>query len=130
MEEQINEMFIQIAKLPLLMQSVSRFENCVQTLSQTVPYMMQKSQILNKLSAASQPALPPWKRMQRLSPVVPARQALGIYLDMVVVPQPLGPLGPMALGLLTTTGTQDEDLIPFPAQRMNTHEVPFCYAFH
>ena len=36
MEEKINEMFIQIAKLPLLMQSVSRFENCVQTLSQTV----------------------------------------------------------------------------------------------
>ena len=36
MEEKINEMFVQIAKLPLLMQSISRFENCVQTLSQTV----------------------------------------------------------------------------------------------
>ena len=32
----IIEMFIQITKLPLLMQSVSRFENCVQTLSLTV----------------------------------------------------------------------------------------------
>ena len=36
MEETINEMFAQIAKLPLLLQSVSRFENCVQTLSHTV----------------------------------------------------------------------------------------------
>ena len=36
MEEKINEMFVQVAKLPLLIQSVSRFENCVQTLSQTV----------------------------------------------------------------------------------------------
>ena len=36
MEEKINEMFVQIAKLPLLMQRKSRFESCVQTLSQTV----------------------------------------------------------------------------------------------
>ena len=36
MEEKINEIFTQIEKLPLLMQSVSRFENCVQTLLQTV----------------------------------------------------------------------------------------------
>ena len=36
MEEKINEMFIQIAKLPLFMQSISRFESCVQTLHQTM----------------------------------------------------------------------------------------------
>ena len=36
MEEKINEMFVQIAKLPLLMPSVSRFEKCVHTLSDTV----------------------------------------------------------------------------------------------
>ena len=35
-EEKINEMFVQVAKLLLLVQSVSRFENCVQTLSQTL----------------------------------------------------------------------------------------------
>ena len=29
-----------------------------------------------------------------------------------------------------TTGTQDVDLIPFPAQRMNVREVPFCFDFH
>ena len=33
----VEEKIIQISQLPLLMQSVSRFENCVQTLSQTVP---------------------------------------------------------------------------------------------
>ena len=37
MEEKINEMFVQVAKLPLLIQSVSRLENCVQTVSHTVP---------------------------------------------------------------------------------------------
>ena len=36
MEEKINELFVQVAKLPLLIQSASRFENCVQTFSQTV----------------------------------------------------------------------------------------------
>ena len=36
MEKKINDMFVQIAKLPLLMQRKSRFENCVQTLSHTV----------------------------------------------------------------------------------------------
>ena len=66
MEEKINEMFVQIAKLPLLMQSVSRFGNCVQTLSQT----------------ALQPVVPHWKRMQRPSPVDPTRQDLGIYSDI------------------------------------------------
>ena len=42
MEEKINEIFVQLAKLPLLMQSVPRFENCVQTLSHTVARMMRK----------------------------------------------------------------------------------------
>ena len=36
MEEKMNDMFLQIAKLPLLMHSISTFENCVQTLSQIV----------------------------------------------------------------------------------------------
>ena len=36
MEEKINEMFVQVAKLPLLIQGVSRFANCFRTLSQTV----------------------------------------------------------------------------------------------
>ena len=36
----------------------------------------------------------------------------------------------MAWGRPTTTGTEDVDLILFPAQRMNMHEVPFCFDFH
>ena len=35
-EEKINEMFVQLAKLQLLIQNVARFEDFVQTLSQTV----------------------------------------------------------------------------------------------
>ena len=49
---------------------------------------------------------------------------------MVIAPQPLGPSGSMDRGLQTTTGTQDVDSIPFPSQRMNMHEVPFCFDFH
>ena len=47
--------------------------------------------------------------------------------DMVTAPQPLGLPGPMAQGHLTTMETRDVDLIPFPTQRMNTHEVPSYY---
>ena len=92
------------------------------------PRMMQKSQIWNELLAASQPVFPPCKRMQLPPQAVPARQALGIYLDIVMAPQPLGPSGPMARGLLTTTGTQDVDLIPFLVQRTNMREVLFCFS--
>ena len=65
--------------------------------------------------------------MQRPSPVVPTRRALGTYLDRVMAPQPLGPVGPMALGLPTTTGTQDVDLILSQALKMNMREVPSYY---
>ena len=54
-----------------------------------------------------------------------ARQALGNYLDIMMAPQPLGPSGPMAQSLLTTTRTQDAQSISFPRQIMNMHEVPF-----
>ena len=86
--------------------------------------MVQNSRILSKSLAALQPMLPYWKRMQRPSPVVPARQDLGTYLDIVVAPQPLGPSGPMAQGHLTMTETQDVDLIRSQAPKTNMHEVP------
>ena len=94
------------------------------------PPLRLRLQVLSKLLTALQPVLPQWKRMQRPSPVVPARQALGIYWDIVMAPQPHSPSGPMVRGLLTTTGTQDVDLILFPLQRMNMHEVPSCFDFH
>ena len=114
MEEKINEMFIQVAKLPLLMQSISRFESCVQTLSQTVASYDAKitniEQIVGSLAA----------QVTTLETVSSGHSA----------PQPLSPSGPMARGLRMTTGTQNVDLILFPAQRMNMHEVPFCFDFH
>ena len=90
MEEKINEMSVQIA-LPLLMQSLSKFENCVQTLSQTVASYDAK---ITNIEQILQPVSPYRKRLQRQPPVVPARQALGIYLGMVMAPQPQGSHGP------------------------------------
>ena len=84
---------------------------------------------LQKMSALSLHAYATLKQMQLPPPAAPVRQALGTYLDKVMGPQPTGPLGPTTWGLLTTTGTQDADLILFQAQRMNMHEVPFCHIF-
>ena len=94
------------------------------------PLVLQKLQMLNKLLAASQSELlhlklfqPPTpslfvcansKQVQPLASAAPTRHALGIYFDIVMAPHALGPTGPMARGLLTTTGTQDVGLIPFP----------------
>ena len=52
------------------------------------PRAPQRFQVLNKLLAASQPALPPWKQVQLMIKADPGRQDLGM------APQPLGPLGP------------------------------------
>ena len=68
--------------------------------------------------------------MQRPPQAAQAQQAFGIYLDTVMAPRPLGLLGPMAQGLLTTTGTQDADLILSQALKMNMHEVPFYCSYH
>ena len=45
------------------------------------------------LSAASQPTLPPWKQVQLPPQAVPARQALGMYLDRASVSTATGSLG-------------------------------------
>ena len=76
MEEKISEMFVQVAKLPQLMQSVSRFENCVQTLSQTVashdakitniePYYRigKECNVLLPVDPARQDSRVPWPRV-------------------------------------------------------------------
>ena len=51
------------------------------------------SQKWNKTSAPSRHAYARLEQAQLLPPVVPARQALGIHLDIVMAPRPLG--GPM-----------------------------------
>ena len=81
--EKINEIFTQIAKFHYS----CRVNPGSKIVSRRSPrqwlHILQKSQILNKSSAAFQPVLPHWKRMQLLSPVVPARQDLGTFLYMV-----------------------------------------------
>ena len=127
MEEKINEMFVQVAKLPLLIQSVSGSKIASKRFPRQWPRMMRKSRILNKWLAALQPVLPHWKRMQRPYPVDPAWQDLGIYSDIAMAPPPLGRSGPMAQGHLMTIEIQDEDLTRSQAPKMNSREVPFYY---
>ena len=121
-------MFVQSAKLPQLMQSISRFENCVQTLSQTVASYDAKitffEQIVSSL-AARVTALE-----TNATSVVPARQDLGTNLDMVTAPQPLGPSGPMAQGHLMTIEVRGVGLILSQALKMNMHGVPSYYDSH
>ena len=83
--------------------------------------------MLNKLLGALWLASLPWKRMQLLVPVALIQQDLGICLDRVPAPQPLGLSGPMALDHLMTTGRQDADLILPQAVLMNMREVPSYY---
>ena len=45
--------------------------------------------------------------------MVLARQDLGIYLDIVMAPQPRGPSGPMAQDRLTITETQDAQYVSY-----------------
>ena len=87
------------------------------------------SATLQKMSALSLHAYARLRQTQLPALAAPDRQDLGIYLDKVMAPQPLSPSGPMARGLLTTTGTHDVDLIPSPAQRMIMHEVAVLLRF-
>ena len=120
-------MFVQVAKLPLLMQSVSRLKIASRRFPKQWPRMMQKSRILNKCSAAMLPVLPHWKRMRRPSPVDPARQDRGTHSDIVMAPRPLDFSGPVAQAHLMTIDKQDEGLIRSQAPKINKHEVPsYC----
>ena len=65
--------------------------------------------------------------MRRLSPVDPAQQDLGIYMDIAMAPQPLDLLGLMAQGHLMTVETQDEGLTRSQALKMNKREVPYYF---
>ena len=91
------------------------------------PLILPKLQVLNRLSAASQPVFWPWKQVQLPPQAAPARQDLGPYLNKLTAPQPPGP---MALDHLMTTGTPDADLILSRTQRMNIADVPYYFSFH
>ena len=70
-----------------------------------------KFRTLNSLLTVSQLVSQPWRLVRPLLQAVPARQDLGMYLDIVMAPQPLGLSGPMAQDHLMTTETQDAGLI-------------------
>ena len=65
--------------------------------------------------------------MQRPSPLVPAQQDHGTYLDISTDPQPLGPWGPMVQSHPMTVEIQGVDLILSAVPKMNKHEVPSYY---
>ena len=130
MEEKINEMFIQMAKLRYSCSVYPDSKIASRRFPRQWLHMVQKSQILSKSLAALQPVLPHWKRMQRPSPVAPARQDLGTHSNMVTAPQPLGLSGPMAQGHLMTKEKRGVDLIFSQAPKMNIHGVPSYYGSH
>ena len=125
--EKINEIFTQIAKFHYSCRVYPGSKSVSRRSPRQWLHILQKSQILNKSSAAIQPVLPHWKRMQLLSPVVPARQDPGTFLYMVTALQPLGSLGPTAEGHLMTVEIRGVDLIPSQAPKMNKRDVPFYY---
>ena len=55
---------------------------------------------------------------------------LGNYLDIVMAPQPLGPSGPMAQNLLTTTRTQDAQIHTFHTTEAEHARSAIFFDFH
>ena len=68
-----------------------------------------------------------WKQMQPLDLRALIQRDPGTYSDEVTAPQPLGPLGPMALDHPMTTEIQYVHLTHLQALKVNRHEVPFFY---
>ena len=114
----------QVAQIPTFTDWMSRMESHVST---ALRGFAADSQRWNSISAPSLHACARSKHMQPQPQMYPAWQDPGPHSNKLMA---LQPQGPMAQGQLTTTGTQDVDLIPSPAQRMNMHEVLFCFDFH
>ena len=108
-------------------------KNASKRLLRQWPPRLPRLLILNKLLGALWLASLPWKRMQLLVPVALIQQDLGICLDRVPAPQPLGLSGPMSRGssddnrntrrrLDTSSSTVDEHarsavLLRFPCEQ-------------
>ena len=120
MEEKINDIFTQIARLPPLMQSISRFENCAQTLSQTVASYDAKITYIEQIvsSLAARVTMLETNATSVSSGSVPAR-------SWNVLGRSDGST-PMARGRLMTIGIQDVSLILSQALRMHMRGVLSC----
>ena len=103
------------------MQSISRFANCVQTLSQTVASYVEKKNIEQIVSILA-------ARVTTLE--TNATSVSNGSGHMVTVLQPLGPSGPMAQGHLMTAEIRGVDLMLSQAPKMNMHGVPSYYGSH
>ena len=127
-EEKTNEMFfLQIEKLPLLMQSVSRFGNCVQTLSPTVASYDARitniEQLVNSLAARVTILETNAAFASSGSGSARSWNILG-HCDGSTATRSLGSHGP---GSSDDIETRDVDLILSQALKMNMHEVPSYY---
>ena len=122
--EKINGIYLQ---LPLFLQNASRIEIVSRRFHKQWPLKLLRLRVLNKLIAASQPALPLWNLVQPLPQAVLARQDLGTYLDRLTAPLPQGA---WAQDLRMKTGIPDADLILSLIQMMKMLEAPSCYSFH
>ena len=100
-EEKINEIYLQRTRLGSKIAS--------KRLLRQWPPRRLRSHILNKLFGVLWLVSLLWNTMQLLAPVALIQQDLGICLDRVPAPQPLGPSGPIVLDHLMTTGIQDAD---------------------
>ena len=130
MEEKNQRNIHTIAKLPLLMQSISRFENCVQTLSQTVASYDAKitniEQIVSSLAARDTTLVTNAASVSSGSGSARPWNVFG-HGDGS---QQLGPSGPMANGRLMTVEIRGVNLILSQAPKMNMHGVPSYYGSH
>ena len=124
MEEKINEMFVQIAKLPLLMQGISRFESCVQTLSHSVASYDSKitniEQMVSSLAARVTTLETNATNVSSGSGSARSWNMLGQSTGSTAT----GSLGSHSPGHPMTIGIQDADLIHPQALRMNMRDVP------
>ena len=102
MEVKINIMFAQVAKMPPLIQSVSRVENCVQTLSQTVASYDAKITNIEQMvsSLAARVTTLETNATSVSSGSGSARSWKNS--DIAMAPRPLGLSGPMAQRHLMT----------------------------
>ena len=126
MEEKINEVFVQVAKLPLLTQSVSRLEICVQAFSHTVASYDAKitniEQMVSSLAAGASTLETNATSVSSGSGSASSWNTLG-HGDGSTVTGTLLSHG----GHLMTIEIQDEGLIRSQDPKVNNHEVPFYY---
>ena len=130
MEEKVNEIFVQLEKLPLLVQSISRFENFVQTLSHIVPSydatITNIEQIVSSLAARVTALETNATSVSSGSGSARSWNILG-YCDGSTA---TGSLGSHSLGSSVDNRIRGEDLTLSQALKMNMHGVPSYHGSH